>query len=94
MIGSKERVILLNGWILPIGEAASGRVCTQSAKQACFLKIILLPQCLLTFFFDIFCWTSHCLSRYTMICMRWEEVINYCVYSKKNIIFNRLYLSL
>ena len=47
-------MILLNGWVLPIGEAALGRVCTQSAKQACYFENILLPQCLLTFFFRHF----------------------------------------
>ena len=34
--GSKVVAILLNGWILPIGEASSGRVRAQPAKQACF----------------------------------------------------------
>ena len=34
--GSKVTVILLNAWILPVGGAASGRVCAQPAKQACF----------------------------------------------------------
>ena len=34
---SKVTAILLNGWILPVGGVASGRVCVQPAKQACFL---------------------------------------------------------
>ena len=38
--GSKVTAILLNGWILPIGGASSGRVCAQPAKQACFHKFI------------------------------------------------------
>ena len=33
--GSKVTAILLNVWIFPIGEALSGRVCAQPAKQAC-----------------------------------------------------------
>ena len=35
IIGSKVTVILLNGLILPVGDAASGRVCAQPSKQAC-----------------------------------------------------------
>ena len=34
--GSKVTAILLNGWILPVGGVASGKVCAQPAKQACF----------------------------------------------------------
>ena len=34
--GSKVTAILLNLWILPVGGVASGRVCAQPAKQACF----------------------------------------------------------
>ena len=34
--GSKVTAILMKGWILPIGGVASGRVCAQPAKQACF----------------------------------------------------------
>ena len=34
--GSKVTAILLNGWILPVGGVASGRVCAQPAKQACY----------------------------------------------------------
>ena len=34
--GSKVTAILLNGLILPVGGVASGRVCSQPAKQACF----------------------------------------------------------
>ena len=33
--GSKVMAILLNGLILTIGGVASGRVCAQTAKQAC-----------------------------------------------------------
>ena len=33
--GSKVTVILVNGWILPVGGDTSGRVCAQPAKQAC-----------------------------------------------------------
>ena len=36
--GSKVMAIWLNGWILPVGGASSGRVCVEPAKQACFLK--------------------------------------------------------
>ena len=36
---SKVTAILLNVWILPVSEVASGRVCTQSAKKACFTRI-------------------------------------------------------
>ena len=35
--GSKVTAILLNGWILPFGGVASGRVCAQPAKQACHI---------------------------------------------------------
>ena len=31
--GSKVMAILLNGWILPVGGVALGRVCAQPAKQ-------------------------------------------------------------
>ena len=34
--GSKVTAVLLNRWILPIGGASTGRVCMQTAKQACF----------------------------------------------------------
>ena len=34
--GSKVTAILLNGWVLPVGAVALGRVCAQPAKQACF----------------------------------------------------------
>ena len=34
--GSKVTVILLNGWILPIGGASLGRVCAQPAKPVFF----------------------------------------------------------
>ena len=37
--GSKVTAILLNGWILPVGGVASGRVCAQPAKQACLRRI-------------------------------------------------------
>ena len=33
-IGSKMKT-LVNEWILPIGGVASGRVCSEPAKQAC-----------------------------------------------------------
>ena len=36
--GLKETVILLNGWILTIGGALSGRVCAQPGKQACLKR--------------------------------------------------------
>ena len=41
--GSKITVTLLNGWILPVGGAALGRVCAQPAKQACFYHRRALP---------------------------------------------------
>ena len=31
--GSKVTAILLNGWILPVGEASSGRVCSCSLRS-------------------------------------------------------------
>ena len=34
--GSKVTAILLNLWVLSVGGVASGRVCEQPAKQACF----------------------------------------------------------
>ena len=34
--GFKVTAILLNGWILPVGGVALGRVSAQPAKQACF----------------------------------------------------------
>ena len=37
IIPLKITAILLNGWILPIGEVALGRVSTQPAKQACYI---------------------------------------------------------
>ena len=37
---SRVTAILLNGWILPVGGASSGRVCAQPTKQACFHKFI------------------------------------------------------
>ena len=33
IIGSRVTEILLNGWTLPIGEAASGRVCACSLRS-------------------------------------------------------------
>ena len=36
--------ILLNGWILPVGGVASGRVCAQPAKQACLDEYTLMPK--------------------------------------------------
>ena len=32
---SRVKAILLNGWILPVGGVASGRVCALPAKQIC-----------------------------------------------------------
>ena len=34
--GSEVTAFLLNGWILPVDKLALGRVCAQSAKQACY----------------------------------------------------------
>ena len=34
--GLKVTAILLNGWILPIVGASTGRVCAQPAKHACY----------------------------------------------------------
>ena len=38
-IGSKGTAIFLNGWMLPIGGASSGRVCAHPAKQAALLGL-------------------------------------------------------
>ena len=40
MTGIKATAILLNEWIFPVGGVASGRVCAQLAKQACFIYIL------------------------------------------------------
>ena len=40
--GSKVKVILLNGWILPIAEASSGRVCACSLRSRLVFKQTLL----------------------------------------------------
>ena len=45
--GSRVTVILLNGWILPIGGASSGRVCSCSlctVQQVCFLSRVLASK--------------------------------------------------
>ena len=42
IVVSKLTAILLNKWTLPIGGVASGRVCVQPAKPACFLSITYL----------------------------------------------------
>ena len=39
IIGSKVTVILLKGWILPIGGAASGRVCNQRGYPVYFFLL-------------------------------------------------------
>ena len=40
--GSRVTAILLNGWTLPIGEAASGRVCACSLRSR---LVLVLPVC-------------------------------------------------
>ena len=44
-IGSKVTLILLNGWILPTGRVASGRVCPVACAAGLFLdEIPTLPR--------------------------------------------------
>ena len=41
-IGSKVTTILLNGWILPTGGVASGRVCSAACAASLFNKLVWL----------------------------------------------------
>ena len=42
--GSKVTAILLKGWMLPIGGAASGRVCACPTQQACSHMSVVIEE--------------------------------------------------